>query len=240
MRSSDARVFSGACLEFIGQSVKTNAACGGGDDMTQFKTCIKLLCSLLFIGTLPVVAQTFGVLADYSGTDQGGNSLVQAVDGNLYGTTVYGGPTNNGTVYRITPDGTLTTIYNFCALGGTCADGAQPYFGLTLGADGNLYGTTNFGGTSNDGTVFKITLRGTLTTLHTFVGTDGCTPQGGVMLANSGFFYGATLYCGTTGNGTLYAISPDGTLRTFYQFRRDYNHGGNPYTAVAHSSRPLA
>jgi uncharacterized repeat protein (TIGR03803 family) len=121
----------------------------------------KLLCSVFFLCALPVVGQTFSVLANYSGTQQGGNSLVQAADGNLYGTTVYGGTADKGTVYRITTAGTMTTLYNFCSLS-ACADGSEPFFGLTLGADGNLYGTTNFGGPSNFGTVFRITLNGTL------------------------------------------------------------------------------
>jgi uncharacterized repeat protein (TIGR03803 family) len=179
-------------------------------------------------------AQSFSVLADFASPQQGGNNLIQAADGNLYGTTIYGGPSDSGTVYRITPAGAITTIYSFCSLA-SCADGAEPFFGLTLGADGNLYGTTNQGGANNDGTVFKITLNGTLTTLHSFDGADGCTPQGGVMLANNGVFYGTTLFCGA-GAGTLFAIKPDGLFRTIYQFRSDSLHGGNLYTVPIQAS----
>jgi uncharacterized repeat protein (TIGR03803 family) len=215
--------------------LKTKAAMRRGDDVILDKRSGKLLCSVFFLCALPVVGQTFSVLANYSGTQQGGNSLVQAADGNLYGTTVYGGTADKGTVYRITTAGTMTTLYNFCSLS-ACADGSEPFFGLTLGTDGNLYGTTNFGGTDNFGTIFKITLNGTLTTLHSFDNDDGCTPQGGVMLANNGFFYGTTLNCGATDHGTLFAIKPNGAFHTLYNFRRDSLHGGNPYTAPMQAS----
>jgi uncharacterized repeat protein (TIGR03803 family) len=203
--------------------------------MNRFKQGFKLLCTLFFFCAIPVFAQAFGVLANFAGTDQAGNSVVQAADGNLYGTTVYGGPSNDGTVYRVSLTGTITTLYNFCSLP-SCADGSQPYFGLTLGADGNLYGTTNFGGTSNAGTVFKITLGGTLTTLHTFDGSDGCTPQGGLMLANNGYFYGTTFACGSAGVGTLYAIKANGTFHTLHNFKRNSLDGGNPYTVPMQAS----
>ena len=78
--------------------------------------------------------------------------LVLGAGGNLYGTTVVGGASGHGTVFKITPAGTESVLYSFA--GGT--DGAGPV-GLVLGADGNLYGITINGGTSNDGTVFKIT-----------------------------------------------------------------------------------
>jgi uncharacterized repeat protein (TIGR03803 family) len=88
--------------------------------------------------------------------------LVQATDGNLYGTTRYGGMENFfGTVYKITPGGTLTTIYTFCLAGGAC--GYQPWAGLVQGTNGELYGTTQYGGfltgdCANDGcgTIFSL------------------------------------------------------------------------------------
>jgi len=89
--------------------------------------------------------------------------LVQASDGNFYGTTKVGGNGNNaGTIFSITSTGTLTTLYQFCPLSG-CADGEYPYGGLIQASDGNFYGTTYQGGTSNDGTVFRLSPNYTLT-----------------------------------------------------------------------------
>lgn len=129
--------------------------------------------------------------------------LVQASDGNLYGTTQYGGTNANvGTVFKITPSGTLTTVYSFCALP-NCSDGADPEAGLVQGSDGNLYGTTFYGGA---GTAFEITLTGVLTTLHTFDGTDGEHPQASLMQATNGLFYGTTASGGADDDGTVFRL----------------------------------
>src|SRR5690242_18060429 len=101
--------------------------------------------------------------------------LVLSTDGNLYGTTRSGGPYDGGTVFKITPSGTLTTLYSFCAQAG-CPDGAGPCAGLIQATDGNFYGTAGAFGASEYGTVFKITPSGTLTTLHSFMGHDGVFP----------------------------------------------------------------
>ncbi len=82
---------------------------------------------------------------------------VQAADGNFYGTTYGGGANLSGTVYKITPNGALTTLYSFCPARG-CADGLFPDAALVPAPDGNFYGTTDEGGTSNYGTVFRFTL----------------------------------------------------------------------------------
>jgi uncharacterized repeat protein (TIGR03803 family) len=138
--------------------------------------------------------------------------LVQATDGNLYGTTTQsleGGPT--GTVFKITTTGTLTPIYQFCSQPG-CADGYTPVAGLVQATDGNLYGTTEFGGLGGDGTIFKITPGGALTTLHNFDGSDGNQIVAGLVQAIDGSFYGTTSHGGSSGDGTVYqlgvALSP--------------------------------
>ena len=153
--------------------------------------------------------------------------LIQATDGNFYGATYGGGngcpPYYYGTIFKITPSGTLSTIYKFCSSGGyPCPDGENPN-ALTQGADGNFYGTTMSGGASNGGTVFKITPSGTLTTLHSFAGTDGATPSGALVLATDGNFYGTTQFGGTSSNcsggcGTVFNITPSGTLTTLHSF----------------------
>jgi uncharacterized repeat protein (TIGR03803 family) len=194
-------------------------------------------------------AQTFTTLHSfdaYDGSSPAYTPLVQGLDGNLYGTT-YGGGTNEidgdlcnipgcGTVFKITPSGTLTTLHNFCSLAG-CADGGGPFAGIVLGTDGNFYGITLLGGNfpscgSGCGTVFKITAAGKLTTLHSFAGeaTEGYSPYAGLIQAAGGNFYGTTGDGGTNGSGTVFRITPEGKLTTLHSF--DGTDGEFPYGAT--------
>jgi uncharacterized repeat protein (TIGR03803 family) len=152
--------------------------------------------------------------------------LVQATDGNFYGTASFSGASGYGTVFKITPNETLTTLYNFCSQSG-CPDGSIPSAGLVQGHDGDLYGTASFGGANGYGTVFKITLTGTLTTLHSFDLTDGAYPASALVQATAnGDFYGTTdggganqdSSCEYTYCGTVFTITPNGTLTTLYNF----------------------
>jgi uncharacterized repeat protein (TIGR03803 family) len=143
--------------------------------------------------------------------------LVRGADGNFYGTNPSGGANNEGTVFKITPGGALTTLYSFCAQTG-CADGQIPYAGLVQGADGDFYGTTEVGGTNGNGTVFKITPEGKLTTLHRFAGADGSEPAGGLVQAPDGNFYGMAESGGANNEGTVFKITPAGALTTLYSF----------------------
>lgn len=154
---------------------------------------------------------------DYTNGDGPTGVLVQGTDGNFYSTTDLGGANGNGTVFKITPAGTLTTLHNF---DGT--DGSVVFAGLVLATDGNFYGTAEFGGTSNVcgpgcGTVFKITPTGTLTTLHDFKGTDGSYP-GPLIQGADGNFYGITGGGGANGDGTVFKLTHSGTLTTLYSF----------------------
>jgi uncharacterized repeat protein (TIGR03803 family) len=187
-------------------------------------------------------AQTLTTLLSFNGgivniNDYGSGSLVQGLDGNLYGTLQVGGFSDCnvfgnigcGTVFKITPGGTLTTLHSFDG-----KDGYYPNSGLVLATDGNFYGTTSFGGAnpcygSGCGTVFKITPGGTLTTLHSFDGKDGFFPNSGLILATDGNFYGTTDYGGdyssaicllasASGCGTVFRITPGGTLTTLHSF----------------------
>jgi uncharacterized repeat protein (TIGR03803 family) len=151
--------------------------------------------------------------------------VVQATNGNFYGTTSYGGAfaacgqPGCGTVFEITPTGTLTTLYSFCSQGFPCPDGFLPRGGLIQAADGNFYGTTEFGGAIGFGTVFKITPSGTLTTLYSFGSQgNGREPAGALVQATDGYFYGTTLTGGAIGLGTVFKITPSGTLTTLYSF----------------------
>lgn len=160
------------------------------------------------------------------GEDPEYGPLVQGPDGNIYGTTYEGGVSaygGGGTVFKITPTGTLTTLYNFCSLP-YCADGSVTWAGLTLGTDGNFYGVTFQGGANNWGTVFKITPTGALTTLYSFCSQTGCTdgaaPQTALIQATDGNFYGTTgctAIAGATG-GTIFRVTSTGTLTTLYTF----------------------
>ena len=152
-------------------------------------------------------------------------ALVQGKDGNLYGTTQHGGVSGQcggmgcGTIFKITPSGTLTTLYSFCP-GGNCQflapDGSNPSAALVQGADGSFYGTTQTGGSDNGcsmgcGTVFQLTSAGVLTTLHQFVNSvDGSLP-GQLLQALDGNLYGVNA-------GYLYRVNPSGMFATIHMF----------------------
>jgi len=155
-------------------------------------------------------------------------ALVQATNGDFYGTTPAGGAHGSGgTIFKITPSGMLTTLYSFCSQSG-CTDGAASLAGLVEATNGDFYGTTKYGGASDDGTVFKVTPAGTLTTLHSFCSQSGCTdganPAAGLVEATDGDFYGTTVFGGTSacppqhGCGTVFKITPAGMLTTVYSF----------------------
>jgi uncharacterized repeat protein (TIGR03803 family) len=196
---------------------------------TIFFLC--LCCGAEAIGS---PAQSFRSLASFNGTNgeyPGDGSLVQGFDGNFYGTTFNGGANGPcfangcGTAFKITPAGTLTTIYNFCSETG-CTDGQSPYAGLVLSPNGNFYGTTMSGGNTacnggdGCGTVFQITAAGALSTLHSFDGTDGNDPSSALIQAANGNFYGTTSAGGTNpdGSGTVFNITAGGSLTSLYDF----------------------
>jgi len=147
-------------------------------------------------------------------------ALVQASDGNFYGTTYYDGAHGYGTIFRITPKGALTTLYSFCTEASVCPDGGNPEGKLIQATDGNLYGTTSGYGAHGLGTVFKISLAGKLTILHSFAGspTEGSTPYAGLVQATNGSFYGTTNGGGASGDGTVFKITSAGALTTLYSF----------------------
>ncbi len=148
--------------------------------------------------------------------------LSEGYDGNFYGTTSGGGANNDGgTIFKITPNGELTTLYSFCALP-NCADGANPYAGVIQASDGSLYGTTPYGGTGGGyGTVYKLTSKGELTTLFSFNSVNGNQPNNGLIQATDGNLYGTTL-------NTVFRITLQGKLTTLYNLGNflsfyDYN-----------------
>jgi uncharacterized repeat protein (TIGR03803 family) len=166
--------------------------------------------------------QSFTTLHQFNGKSDGCSptrGLTQGGDGYLYGTTFRGGTNNQGTVYRVTPVGALTTLWQFT--GG--ADGSHPDGGVVKATDGYLYGTTVGGGTNNDGTVFKITSTGELTTLYQFSGHADRGSPGPLVLARDGDFYGTSIALW----GTIFKVNSAGVLNTLWRFS-DGTDGSNP------------
>ncbi len=150
-------------------------------------------------------------------------SIVQASDGNIYGTTRGGADlSGRGTIYRISTNGDFTSLYQFT--GG--ADGSEPASGLILGADGSLYGTAYYGGDDEgDGTIFQCTTDGVFTLLYTFTdGGDGSGPSA-LVQGVDGSLYGTTE--GDDGQGTIFQITTNGVFTTLYQFTGGAD-GGHP------------
>jgi len=154
------------------------------------------------------------------------NPVIQASDGNLYGTTQAGGANDGGTVFKMTTSGALTTLYSFCSQA-NCDDGGFPMAGLVQASNGKFYGTTYAGGSQDEGTAFKITASGQLTTLYTFCMQTNC-PSGGnpgssLIQATDGNFYGTTIAGAGTcfievDCGTIFRMTPTGQLATIFTF----------------------
>ena len=192
-------------------------------------------CGTVFRMTPEGQFETLYTFCLQTGCPDGGipaGGLVLGLDGNFYGTTSYGGTNcrevlgdldDCGTVYKITPEGQLTTLHTFCTKSG-CPDGAASYASLFLAADGNFYGTTSEGGQDKTGTVFKITPTGTLTTLTSFTSGNGMYPISPLVEGPDGNFYSTTLEGGNQNNycydgcGSAFKMTPSGTVTFLYVF----------------------
>ncbi|HLI47146.1 MAG TPA: choice-of-anchor tandem repeat GloVer-containing protein [Chthonomonas sp.] len=164
----------------------------------------------------------FVPLHDFGGSNDGRDpfgGVLLGMDGNLYGTTRFGGlgDNNGGTVYSITvgfdENGNLVTNeYNLRYISGENNNGRFPFGGVIQGKDGMLYGTTYSGGRYGDGTVFKVSPDGSnFQVLHDFSGTDGAFPAAGLCLGSDGALYGTTNMGGQFGKGVIFKIYPDGS-----------------------------
>jgi uncharacterized repeat protein (TIGR03803 family) len=181
-------------------------------------------------GTGFTVLHSFGG-SPTDGFDPGG--LIQGPDGTLYGTTSGGGANSWGTIFQIAPDGSgYTLLYQFHP---NARDGGRyPIGGLIQGADGTLYGTTNRGGTSDYGTVFRVGPDGSGdAVLHSFTGsTDGVNPRAGLMQGSDGTLYGTT-YGTSVGYGTIFQIAPDGSgFTVLHRFIGAPTDGGFPLAGL--------
>jgi len=200
-----------------------------------------VLCAATTIASPETTFETLGSFNVTDGVNPYPVTLVQGRDGNLYGTTLTGGVSGAGTVFKITPGGTLTTLYNFCSKS-YCTDGAAPYAGLVLATNGNFYGTTTEGGagincpSNGCGTVFKLSPEPSggcpsgsnagngwcETVLYGFCSkvscTDGAYPYAALVQGTDGNFYGTTFNGGANNAGTVFKITPSGTLTTLHSF----------------------
>ena len=186
---------------------------------------------------LPTGALTTLVSFNITNGANPSSSLTQDSDGNFYGMTDSGGITNlsnpsgYGTVFKVTTNGTLTTLVAFNG-----SNGSFPKGGLTQGNDGNFYGATVNGGSSGYGTLFKMTTNGTLTTLVSFSNTNGANPSSALTLGSDGNFYGTTEQGGITnstypsGYGTVFKVTTNGALTTLAFFNG--TNGRQPEAAL--------
>ncbi len=189
------------------------------------------------------------------GGDSPLNGVVQGLDGNFYGVTAGGGTNNDepgpcgagvygpgcGTVFKVTPEGTFTSIYSFCSQA-NCADGASPATPLLAASDGHLYGITGNGGANGYGTIFKITPGGKLTTLYTFpapaafslVCQANATSCGPMIQATDGNFYGVGSGGGANLAGMVFKLTAGGTFSILYSFCAQTNciDGSNPVGVI--------
>jgi uncharacterized repeat protein (TIGR03803 family) len=206
---------------------------GGGYFGTTFAICPYANCA-----RRESVVHSFGMGSD--GAEPVGGVVFDSA-GNFYGTTLLGGVYANGTVFQAAHSGkgwTTRVIYSF---GAVSTDAVNPAAGVTVDAQGNLYGTTSFGGANGVGAVYKLSPSGsgwTESVLSNFQGLDdGQNPVGGLILDASGNLYGTTFDGGINGGGTVYELSPSGgswTFTTLYSFTGGY---GGPYNKLTFDSK---
>jgi uncharacterized repeat protein (TIGR03803 family) len=172
------------------------------------------------------------------------------VGNTLYGTAQFGGGSGNGTVFKVNTDGTgFTALHSFTASSGsqqTNSDGTGPEAGLVF-LNNALYGTASYGGSSGNGTVFKVNMDGTgFSTLHSFTAasgvlstnTDGAYPLAGLFLSGT-TLYGTAQLGGNSGSGTVFKLNMDGTgFTTLYSFTGN-SDGSSPYAGLILSSNIL-
>jgi len=195
--------------------------------MKTIRNIIPIMTLVLTVAVGSAKAQTLTTLYSFCSTtnnfictdgSQPGH-LIHGTDGNFYGATSAGGTNDFGTIFKITPAGTLTTLHQFSGPSTNgVADGSSPL--LSLESGGLFYGTTTTGGTNRHGAIFTITSAGTFTLLHQFSGTngvaDGSFPE--ILLPSGSSFIGSTVEGGTNNAGTIYTITAGGALTTIHQF----------------------
>jgi uncharacterized repeat protein (TIGR03803 family) len=165
--------------------------------------------------------------------------LLSDTSGNLYGTTVFGGPEGaNGTVFALNSSGVETILHNFNPYEGK--DGANPYGSLTFDQNGNLFGTTYGGGATRlYGTVFEVTPTGKEKVIYNFMGgSDGCAPSSDLVVDEAGNLYGTTYNNGGScgGYGTVFQLTLDGEDTVLHSFSGG-SDGAFPFSGVIRDSQ---
>jgi uncharacterized repeat protein (TIGR03803 family) len=163
-------------------------------------------------------------------------SLIGDRKGNIYGTTFACGASNQGVVFKLGPKGKVTVLHSFQ---GGANDGSYPFYGgLAMDAAGNLYGLTLKGGSTNHGALYKLTQKGVLTVLHSFVGgkKDGCYPQGIPAMDGAGNLYGTTEACGASDAGIVWKVRPKGAETILHTFAGGSSDGATPTCGVVRDS----
>jgi uncharacterized repeat protein (TIGR03803 family) len=205
-----------------------------------------LIAAFGLILTTQVTAQTFTILYNFTATsvtfpytnsDGAGSYAGLILSGDtLYGTAGGGGSSGNGTVFKVNTDGTdFTNLHSFTArVNSTNSDGSGPSAGLILSGN-TLYGTAGSGGSSGNGTVFKVNTDGTgFTNLHSFTARINSTNSDGAYLTAGLILLGNTLYGtaahgGSSGNGTVFKVNTDGTGFTVLHTFTGGDDGAYPY-----------
>jgi uncharacterized repeat protein (TIGR03803 family) len=211
-----ANPFAGLLADASGNLFGTTESGGANDGGTVFEIAKT---ASGFAGA-PTILYSFCAQTNCADGSEPVAGLIADAGGNLFGTTSVGGANNGGTVFEIAKTasgfaGTPTILYSFCAQH-NCADGLEPFAGLTADAGGNLFGTTEFGGANDRGTVFEIAktasgFAGTPTILYSFCAqancTDGSDPVAGLLADASGNLFGTTFVGGANDRGTVFEVT---------------------------------
>jgi uncharacterized repeat protein (TIGR03803 family) len=230
-------------LSASGEETVLHSFTGGVDGANPFAGLVRVAAGIFYGSTASggvagagvvfrlTPAGDLDVLHSFSGGLDGGCSFGHLIPdrmGNLYGAATCGGTSHVGAIFKLSPAGQETVLYNFT--GGD--DGAIPIGPLVRDSAGNLYGVTESGGASGQGVVFKLDPSGQETVLYAFTGgADGAVPTASLTRDASGNLYGTTFLGGTFGAGVLFKVSPTGTETVLYTFTGGPD-GGNPFGAV--------